>query len=174
MSTGKSLTPEQNARVREAVRKLLQQNDNSQTKVAPLLGVEQATLSRFVSGQQGTSLHVAWKVAEFLHIDPLELIDPHQAVLSARGRSATHDPRFPSRPAAEAAARILGCTDEDVLEAVEAHDSAVDPGDVYWVNEFLRARDRRRRRGVHASPASSETPVETPRSHPRTRRAGKG
>lgn len=154
---GKSLTAQQNERVRAGVRELLKMRGDNQTAVAPLIGVEQATLSRFLSGVHGTSSHVALRVAQLLGRDPLEFLDPSRRPAVAP-KITPVDPRYPSRAKAEMAARVLDCSDEDIQSAIDAHDSSDDPGDVYWVTEFLRARDKRRRREV-APPKSSAVPL---------------
>lgn len=138
---GKSLTSQQNERVRAAVRELLALHGGSQTKVAPLIGVEQATLSRFLSGVQGTSSHVAMRVASLLGKNPLELLDPTSK--SGVVPRSSVDPEYPSRAKAEVAARVMDCSEEDIRGAIAAH-VGPDPGDIYWILEFLRARDRRR------------------------------
>lgn len=163
---GKSLTAQQNERVRAGIRELLGQHGGNQTAVAPLIGVEQATLSRFLSGVHGTSSHVALRVAQLLGRDPLEFLDPARRS-GTIARVPAVDPRFPSRAKAEAAAKLLDCTDEDIRAAIDAHDTSEDPGDVYWVTEFLRARDKRRRR--EGAPPQSQT---SSRSAPPTRRTG--
>lgn len=166
---GKSLTSQQNERVRAAVRELLAMHDNNQTKVAPLLGVEKATLSRFLSGVHGTSSHVAMRVASLLGRNPLELLDP-TSKSGVIPRVPAVDPAFPSRAKAEMAARIMECAEEDIRSAIASHEGAEDPGDVYWITEFLRARDRRRRReAAQQPPESVHRPTTT---GPKTRRTG--
>jgi transcriptional regulator with XRE-family HTH domain len=169
---GKSLTSQQNERVRAAVRQLLELHGGSQTRVAPLIGVEQATLSRFMSGVQGTSSHVAMRVASILGLNPLDLLDP-TSKSGVIPRVSTVDPAYPSRAKAEVAARVMDCSEDDIRGAIAAH-VGPDPGDIYWINEFLRARDRRRwAEDAKHPPHSGDRPTggdDNP--HPKTRRTG--
>lgn len=73
------LTPEQNDRVRAALRKLLAEYGN-QTQLARRLGVNQATISGILAGRQGTSYLLAVKIAKLQKVDERELLwgeSPH-------------------------------------------------------------------------------------------------
>lgn len=153
MPVGKSLTDAQNERVRAAV-KILRPRFSSQKDLAERLGIDGATLSRFLAGSLGTSIHVATIVAELMGVDVITLLDP--SARPAQGIAVSDDPAFPSRSRAEVAARVLDCSDDDIRAAIEAHDIPEDPGDVYWITEFLRARDRRRRREALADPGGEQ------------------
>jgi transcriptional regulator with XRE-family HTH domain len=83
MGGAKALTPEQNERLRDAVRDLLRRHDGNQTVLAPKLGVSQSTLSGFIGGRQGTSYAVAGRVADLLRVDERELLHG-RAPLAAR------------------------------------------------------------------------------------------
>ncbi len=61
--TGKALTPEQNERVRRAVRGLVTKH-GSQNKAAVVLDVHQASLSQLLDGQRGAGIGLATRVAE--------------------------------------------------------------------------------------------------------------
>lgn len=54
----------------------------------------------------------------------------------------TADPRYPNSQRAAIAALLLGCVPEDLEEALNGH-IGPDRDDHYWMDEFLRARDRR-------------------------------
>ena len=145
VQTGRALTTEQNERAREWLRELLHDHDGSQTKVAKLLGISGATVSRIRSGAMGTSVHLVLAMAQLLGRDPGDALSPE--VTPSRVRAVVSDPRYPSSLAAQQAAQLLGCDPEDIRVSMEQHGSEEDPGDTYWINEFLRARDRRRRAG---------------------------
>ncbi len=73
VAAGKSLTEEQNERVRALVRELLDRYE-SQTDLAPLLQVSQPTLSAFLGGRQGTSFHTARLAADLAKRDVMEVL----------------------------------------------------------------------------------------------------
>lgn len=69
---------------------------------------------------------------------------------------------YPSLGPVLEAARLLGCTNEDVSTVLSEHDEAWgDLGDAYWMGEFLRTRDRRRRREQGLAPSSHPNPKST-------------
>ncbi len=72
---GKSLSPEQNARVREAVRALLPRYDDNITALARQLGISQAGLSSFLSGRTGAGFQLGTAVARMLRISLTALTD---------------------------------------------------------------------------------------------------
>lgn len=75
MSGTKALTPEQNARVREAIRAELVPQYGNQSALAGPLGVSQGAISGFLSGRQGTSYLVARRAAELLKMPLDALLD---------------------------------------------------------------------------------------------------
>ena len=141
---GKTLDPGQNERVVAAIRRLLDAHEGKQVRLAPLLKIKQPHLSRILSGEGGTSYRIAVRVAELSGLDVQDLLTGGGG--SPSPRAAPPDPRYPSRARAELAARLLDCSDEDIRRAIAVHDTADDSGDAYWIGEFLRQRDRRRRR----------------------------
>lgn len=145
---GKALSDDQNKRAREWLEDLLALHHGQQTKVAELLETSQATISRIRHGKLGTSVHLVQRIAAQLGRDPAEVLglEAPPPPPPASAVSLINDPRFPSSHNAQQAALLMGCTVEDLKAAYAAHDTPEDPGDVYWINEFLRARDRRARR----------------------------
>jgi transcriptional regulator with XRE-family HTH domain len=72
---GKSLTTEQNDRVRAAVRELLPAHDGVITALAKALGITQAGLSSFLSGRTGAGMQLAQAVARAKGVSLAMLID---------------------------------------------------------------------------------------------------
>jgi DNA-binding XRE family transcriptional regulator len=70
---GSDLTPEENERVRVALRELIEHYGN-QVKLAPKLGVNQSTLSGILGGRAGASYQLAVAIARQLGRDPRELL----------------------------------------------------------------------------------------------------
>jgi len=146
------LTPEQNERARSWLLELLAQHKDSQGDVAKLLGVSPPTVSRLRSGTLGTSVRVIQRMAKLLGRDVGEVLDPASAPAL---RVIAPDARYPSSFAAQRAALVMGCAPEDIRAAIRSHGVDDDPGDSYWIAEFVRERDRRRRREL--TPSASPT-----------------
>jgi hypothetical protein len=73
---GKNLSPEQNQRIREALKAIIDRGDFNQVTLSKKLGIRQPTLSSFLSGaQKGTGLHVAQWVASYLDVELDTLLD---------------------------------------------------------------------------------------------------
>lgn len=72
---GRSMTPEQNEHVVEAIRRLLESGDWNQSTLAPRLGVKQTSISSLLSGRHRASFPFALRLAELLHVDVFELLD---------------------------------------------------------------------------------------------------
>lgn len=79
---GKSLTPEQNARVREAVRKLVKRHGGNITRTAEQerLEISQAGLSSFLSERTGAGMQLVTSVARAMQINPFVLINGHDSL----------------------------------------------------------------------------------------------
>jgi plasmid maintenance system antidote protein VapI len=75
--SGRSLTPEENDRVVEAIREILKEPGVTQTSLAPKLGIGQPTISALLGGRNVTSYGVARRVAALrrVHVDALLGID---------------------------------------------------------------------------------------------------
>lgn len=69
MSSGKSLSQDENARVVESVRELLTRFEGNQTKLAPNLGIKQPTLSALLRGQHQAGYALARRVAMLQRVD---------------------------------------------------------------------------------------------------------
>lgn len=104
---GKSLTPEQNARVREAVRELLPRHGSVITALAKALGITQAGLSSFLSGRTGAGLQLATAVARAEGVSLNALLDGvADEGASFEGQpDAPHNWNLPGYREAEQAAR---------------------------------------------------------------------
>lgn len=74
MSSGRSLTPDENARVIEAIRELLAKSDDNQSKLAPDLGIKQPTLSALLAGRHQAGYALARRVAMLLRVDVDDLL----------------------------------------------------------------------------------------------------
>jgi DNA-binding XRE family transcriptional regulator len=85
---GSDLTPEENERVRVALRQLLERH-GKQTALAPRLGVNQSTLSGILTGRQGASYQLAVAAARLLGTDAADLLaGPRGRALDRRALAA--------------------------------------------------------------------------------------
>lgn len=75
MSGARSLTPEQNERIRAAINADLVPRYGDQTALAGPLGVSQSAISGFLKGRQGTSYLVARRAAALLGMPLDALLD---------------------------------------------------------------------------------------------------
>jgi transcriptional regulator with XRE-family HTH domain len=74
MTRGPDLTPEQNERVKAALRELLKRFGN-QLRLAPKLGVHQSTLSGILGGRTGASYQVAVNVARLMGVNERQILE---------------------------------------------------------------------------------------------------
>jgi hypothetical protein len=95
---GKSLTPEQNARVREAVRGLLPEYNGVITALAKALGITQAGLSSFLSERTGAGMQLAGAVAKRLHVSLSKLLDGADAPYVYADDGESTRPVWKNRP----------------------------------------------------------------------------
>lgn len=151
VSTGKSLSDDENRRVREAVRRLLETHGGNQSRLAPLLGIKQGTLSAFLREKHGAGYGLARRVAKLLETD-VQVLLGHEP--EAEGSHVEYDERYPNRAKAAAAARALGYSDE-AIEVVQSmslkSDEDLEPED--WLDMM---RSEHRRREVFRFPAEVE------------------
>jgi hypothetical protein len=77
---GKSFTPEQNARVRAAARKLVAANGDNITRTADQLGITQAGLSSFLGERTGAGPQLATAIARRMRISLQMLIDGREDI----------------------------------------------------------------------------------------------
>jgi hypothetical protein len=124
-----SLGHAQNVRLRTLVRDELLTRVPKQLHLAPLLGMHQGNLSRFLDGKVGVQAPVALRIAFLLN----RSLDD---VLGAGGETVLHDPeegRYPSRILAARAAYLDGVPVEQikaVLSSSLRFDE--DPGAQWW------------------------------------------
>jgi transcriptional regulator with XRE-family HTH domain len=133
MANRKGLTPEQNARVREALRDLLKRHGDNQSKLAQKLGVAQPTISHILGGQ-GTSYQTAGRIADALGVDAQGLLG-----------GAAQQPEVPRHPRARAAdlAREDGVY-EGAIAAVLAEEVSPEHAarsTLWWANR-MKHRER--------------------------------
>lgn len=97
--SGRSLTDDENERVRAAVRTLLAKHDDNQSVLAPKIGYKQPSLSSFLQGRNGAGYKVARKVADLIGL-------PLDQLLSGKTARQLAMPRFDTLPGwAEAVAQ---------------------------------------------------------------------
>lgn len=124
-----SLGHTQNARLRTLVREELLTRVPKQLHLAPLLGMHQGNLSRFLDGKVGVQATIALRIAFLLN----RSIDE---VLGAGSTTVLHDreeARYPSRILAARAAYLDGVPVEQikaVLSSTLRYDE--DPGAQWW------------------------------------------
>jgi transcriptional regulator with XRE-family HTH domain len=70
----KSLTDEQNERLREHVRGLLKRYNGNQSELAPRLGMSQPAISAFLARRQGTSYRLVERLAVLLKMDERDVL----------------------------------------------------------------------------------------------------
>lgn len=156
---GKSLTREQNDRLREHMRELLRRHDGNQSALAPKLGVTQSTISAFTArdSRQGSSLNVAMRVAELLGKDVNEVL----GLPMAAKRVVDLDDRYPNRAEAIAIARRDGFA-EEAIAAVQGDrgKSTEDQLVTEWLMA-IREEHLRLRRSLPAVPSRAKPPPDT-------------
>lgn len=138
MSTGKSLSKDENRRVRAAVQQLLTEHGDNQSRLAPLLGIRQGTLSAFLREKHGAGFGLARRVARLMGIEVQELLGggPSDAVIE-------YDERYPNRGRAATAAQALGYSEEAIREVQSMalkSDTDLEPEE--WL-DMMRAAHRR-------------------------------
>lgn len=125
-----SLGHEQNARLRTLVRKELLARVPTQLHLAPLLGMHQGNLSRFLDGKVGVQAAVAFRVAFLLN----RSLDDVLGTSSADVLNDPEEERYPSRILAARAAYLDGVPTEQikaVLSSTLRFDA--DPGAQWWL-----------------------------------------
>lgn len=163
----RDLTPEQNAKLREQIKVLLE--TRSQTALAKSLGVTQPTISAFQGKRQGASFGLALKVAKLRGLDVWEMLGEERPPKLPSPRLIDVDDQFPERTAALAGARVVakryGFTEEDI-EAVAKMDLDFedDPGIAFWWGQLKSHRKRRRAR-EKGLPETAISKAAKPRSH---------
>jgi plasmid maintenance system antidote protein VapI len=136
-----SLGHEQNARLRTLVREELLTKVPTQLHLAPLLGMHQGNLSRFLDGKVGVQAAVAMRIAFLLN----RSIDD---VLGANSASVLRDPeetRYPSRILAARAAYLDGvpvAQIQAVLSSTLRYEE--DPGAKWWAKLINQKRFAKR------------------------------
>jgi transcriptional regulator with XRE-family HTH domain len=88
---GKNLSPQQNQRIRDAIKAMLA-NGSNQTTLAKQLGIRQSTISAFLDAKQGTGLHVAMRVAQLVGVDLVTLLDVASGEAEQRKRLSSFPP----------------------------------------------------------------------------------
>ena len=135
---GKSLSDEDNERLRQVVRELLNSErfNGNQTRLGKELGKSQPWVSRFISGINGSSYQVALRVAE-LSGRPLNQILELDLTSSTVADGAVS--RYPNAQAAAVFARSRGIS-EEAIEAVLTDQlmSDRDPSPDEWLQEMMR------------------------------------
>lgn len=91
---GKSLTVEQNARVREVTRRLLAEHDDNRTRLAKELGITQAGLSSFLLERTGAGFQLASAIAAKTGVSLSELING----VADADSDTTDEPRYSNLP----------------------------------------------------------------------------
>ena len=155
----KSLSDEQNERLRVYVRELLKRQGGSQSELVLRLGLSQPAISAFLSGRQGTSYRVAERVATLLKLDVRDVLH------GARDLAATLAATDPRQEAARLAAddgvyagAIQSVLDEDLSRENEGRST------LWWAMRMkLREHEL-----LQASPKQSPT------SRPRKKRTAPG
>lgn len=120
----RDLTDEQNERVRDLVRELLRREGNSQTSLAPRLGMRQPALSGFLARRQGTSYAMVTRAAKLAGVSVDDVL---------AGRALSLDP-YPAR------ARALSVLADDAHPLAVAYVRALSParGDEVTALEWCR------------------------------------
>lgn len=125
-----SLGHEQNTRLRTLVRKELLTRVPTQLHLAPLLGMHQGNLSRFLDGKVGVQAAIAFRVAFLLN----RSLDD---VLGTRSADVLNDPeeqRYPSRILAARAAYLDGVPTEQIKAVLSSTlRFEEDPGAPWWL-----------------------------------------
>lgn len=136
-----SLGHDQNARLRTLVRDELLTRVPTQLHLAPLLGMHQGNLSRFLDGKVGVQAAVALRVAFLLN-------RPIDDVLGSNSAAALNDPeeaRYPSRLLAARAAYLDGvplAQIQAVLSSTLRYEE--DPGAKWWAKLINQKRFAKR------------------------------
>jgi transcriptional regulator with XRE-family HTH domain len=172
----KSLTEQENDRLRELVRKTQNERFNGNASdVAVALGVSQSFVSRFLSGGSGASSDLALKVAAILGMDVLEVLGrkpgapspivkpaPPAAPVSQTVPAPISDVRVPTAERIAARKMVQSCMDkgrhdyadgtlvEDALMVGAPFMRGLDPTD--YVRRLLDTAAKYRERGQPVEP----------------------
>lgn len=121
---------DQNVRLRSIVRSELLPRVPAQLHLAPLLGMHQGNLSRFLDGKVGVGAAIAFRIAFLL----ARSLDDVLGVNSAETLTDPEEQRYPSRILAARSAYLDGVPIEQirfVLSSSLRHDE--DPGAQWWL-----------------------------------------
>jgi plasmid maintenance system antidote protein VapI len=124
------LDPGQNARLRAIVRNELLSRVPTQLHLAPLLGMHQGNLSRFLDGKVGVGAAIALRIAFLLN----RSLDDVLGINSAETLTDAEEHRYPSRILAARSAYLDGVSVEQirsVLSSALRYDQ--DPGAQWWL-----------------------------------------
>ncbi|MFZ5894698.1 MAG: hypothetical protein ACOY0T_26785 [Myxococcota bacterium] len=125
----KNLTDDQNARLRAIVKRELCARVPAQLHLAPLLGITQASLSRFLDGQCGVGAAVALRIAFLLNRSVEDILGLERDA----GLQDPQEERYPSRLLTARAAYLDGVPLTNiraVLSSSLRFDG--DPGPRWW------------------------------------------
>lgn len=117
-ATKGGLTPEQSARVREAIKERLLPKFENPSALAVALDAEQSTIWRFLNKEGGTSINVAARAADLLGEDLYDLLG-----LKRGPRLVDPNDDQPNRPKALAILREIGVRPR-ALELLRQHAGA--------------------------------------------------
>lgn len=125
-----SLGHEQNARLRTLVHKELLARVPTQLHLAPLLGMHQGNLSRFLDGKVGVQAAIAFRIAFLLN----RSLDDVLGTSSADVLNDPEEERYPTRILAARAAYLDGVPTEQIKAVLSStlrfeHD----PGAQWWL-----------------------------------------
>jgi plasmid maintenance system antidote protein VapI len=136
-----SLGQQQNARLRTLVRDELLARVPKQLHLAPLLGMHQGNLSRFLDGKVGVQATVALRIAFLLN----RSLDDVLGASSETVLTDAEEARYPSRILAARAAYLDGVPVEQikaVLSSTLRYDE--DPGAQWWLRLMNQKRFAKR------------------------------
>ena len=125
----KNLTDQQNARLRSIVKRELCSRIPAQLHLAPLIGITQASLSRFLDGQTGLGAAVALRIAFLLG----RTVEDVLGLEKDAGFVDPQEERYPSRLLTARAAYLDGCPIANIRAALATSlrfDG--DPGPRWW------------------------------------------
>ena len=132
---------DQNVRLRQIVRSELLPRVPAQLHLAPLLGMHQGNLSRFLDGKVGVGAAIAFRIAFLL----ARSLDDVLGVNSAETLSDPEEKRYPSRILAARSAYLDGVPMEQIRSVLSSSlRYEEDPGAQWWLKLMYLKRFAKR------------------------------
>lgn len=143
------LTPEQNEHVRSLIRDLLARPGETQSSLAPKLGMTQPGLSSFLSGRSGTTYVTVQRISKLLKVPPWKVL----------GEPPPRVPAEDPRQLAAELAREIGVSERAIADVLA---EPLTPETENWRALWWADRMRRRDLDLLSGPPTPAGPARGP------------